>query len=327
MFKLDWYKFFKFISYTSIESNKSKLVLVLEIFYNSLRFNVSILEYFLFGFYSKNNDEKFQWAGTGYMYEYQRIMNPPGLRDVLDDKTLFHKEYKEFFMHSVMNLEELKQDSSNLDKLLKADKLVLKKSNGKCGLGTKFIETKDYEQHAILQLMENEGYHLAETFIEQHSELNRLSPSGVNTIRIITQLNEKDEVEILGCRQRISVNSKVDNLAAGNIVASIDEETGKINGKAVYSDITKDPVSEHPVTRVELIGFQVPFWQDCLALAKSAALKHKQNRSIGWDIVVTPDGVGLIEGNHDWCKLVWQLPVNRGLKAVLENHMKSYIIK
>jgi hypothetical protein len=59
-------------------------------------------------------------------------------------------------------------------------------------------------------------------------------------------------------------------------------------------------------------------------LAKDAALKHKQNRSIGWDIVVTDNGPGLIEGNHDWCKLVWQLPVNRGLKNILEKHLVAY---
>jgi hypothetical protein len=40
--------------------------------------------------------------------------------------------------------------------------------------------------------------------------------------------------------------------------------------------------------------------------------------------VVTEQGPGLIEGNHDWCKLVWQLPVNKGLKPILENHLAEY---
>ena len=62
-----------------------------------------------------------------------------------------------------------------------------------------------------------------------------------------------------------------------------------------------------------------------LGFSKNAAKKHKQNRSIGWDIVVSPNGVGLIEGNHDWCKLVWQLPIKQGLKPILENHLKSYL--
>lgn len=305
----------------------SKFALIIDVFVNSLRFNISIIEYFLFGFYFKDKKEKAKWAGTGYMYEYQRIMNPPRHRNILDDKTLFYKKYQEFFIHHVIDLTELKQSSAKIDRLLSANKLVLKESNGKCGIGTNFIYSKDYDAKSLIKLMEVKGYDLAETFIVQHPELNRLSPSGVNTVRIFTQLNANDEVEILGCRQRISVNSQIDNLAAGNIAAPIDEKSGKINGKGIYSDITKAPVSKHPITDVELIGFQVPMWDECLALAKSAALKHKQNRSIGWDIVVTSTGVGLIEGNHDWCKLVWQLPVNQGLKPVLDNHLKSYLYR
>jgi hypothetical protein len=161
---------------------------------------------------------------------------------------------------------------------------------------------------------------LVETYIVQHPDLNKLSPSGVNTVRIFTQLTAQGEVEILGCRQRISINSPVDNLAAGNIAAPINESTGIIDGPGVYSDITKSPESKHPLTGIDIVGFQVPFWKECLELVDRAAKKHPQNKSIGWDIVVTEQGPGLIEGNHDWCKLVWQLPVNEGLKRLLEVH-------
>jgi hypothetical protein len=166
--------------------------------------------------------------------------------------------------------------------------------------------------------MKQEGFDMVETFINQHPSLNALSPSAVNTVRIFTQLNNFNEVEILGCRQRISINCSVDNLAAGNVAAPIDESTGVITGPGVYSDITKEPVSIHPITGISIVGFQVPFWKEGVQLAKDAALKHPQNRSIGWDIVVTANGPGLIEGNHDWCKLVWQLPVNKGLKSMLK---------
>jgi len=125
-------------------------------------------------------------------------------------------------------------------------------------------------------------------------------------------------VEILGCRLRISVNSPVDNMAAGNLAAPIDEDTGIVNGPGVYSDITKQDQVIHPITGVAIDGFQVPFWRACLDMAKQAALKHPQNRSIGWDIVVTEEGPGLIEGNHDWCKLLWQLPVKEGFKYQLD---------
>jgi hypothetical protein len=288
------------------------------IFYNSLKYNISILEYYQFQFYNKTHQEKLTWAGTGYMYEYQKVMNPPSKRNILDDKRQFYKYYKEFFVHHVYSLQELVNSPENIDDLYQSNKLVFKVSDGKCGVSVKIVNASEIDKNDVVSFMKNNGYDMVETFIQQHDDLAKLSPSAVNTVRIFTQLNDKNEVEILGCRQRISIDCPVDNLAAGNVAASINETTGVIDGAAIYSDITKPSIEIHPSTGTPIVGFQVPFWKECLQLAKDAALKHPQNRSIGWDIVVTENGPGLIEGNHDWCKLVWQLPVQKGLKHLIE---------
>jgi hypothetical protein len=114
------------------------------------------------------------------------------------------------------------------------------------------------------------------------------------------------------------VNSPVDNLAAGNMAAPIDMECGVVDGPGVFSDITQQPAERHPITGVKIVGLQVPFWNEVLEMVRDASLLHPENRSIGWDVVITEHGPGLIEGNHDWCKLVWQLPVQRGLKNLLD---------
>jgi len=322
---LDTAKFKKFIDAAVVKTGKSKGWLYFELLGNSLTYNISILEYFLFGFHrGKTRSEKETYAGTGFMYEYQKVMNPPHARTILDDKRLFYKKYNRFFKHHVFSLNELVSNPELGSKILDQEQFVLKESKGKCGLGTAFFKSRDFRPNSLIQKMQTEGFDLAETYIQQHEALSRLSPSGVNTVRIFTQLNSQDEVEILGCRQRISVDSPLDNLAAGNLAAPIDEQTGVINGPGIYSDITKAPAEIHPITGVPITGFQIPFWQECLKLAKDAAVAHPQNRSVGWDIVVTESGPGLIEGNHDWCKLVWQLPINKGLKPILEKHLSEW---
>jgi hypothetical protein len=316
--QLDRAKFSLFVNFSAKVTGKSKTTFVIDAFLSVFKYNISLLEYFQFRFFEKSHVEKLSWAGTGYMYEYQKLMNPPSKRNILDDKREFYKFYKEFFVHHVFSLQELIEDDNNIDDLCKSNKLVFKVSDGKCGVSVRIMNTSEIDKRNVISFMKNNGYDMVETFIQQHDDLNRLSPSAVNTVRIFTQLNDKSEVEILGCRQRISIDCPVDNMAAGNIAAPINEVTGVVDGPGVYNDITKQAEHIHPVTGVEIVGFQVPFWKECLQLAKDAALKHPQNRSIGWDIVVTADGPGLIEGNHDWCKLVWQLPVNKGLKSLLK---------
>lgn len=320
---LDKPKFKQFLNYVSETEKKSKLSIISDIISSTLKYNISILEYFQFRFYKLNDAERKKYAGTGYMYEYQLAMNPKDKREILDDKRLFYKKYSSHVLHTTASLEDLKKDSALAEKLLakNSGKVVLKVSDGKCGAQVIIVNSSEHTPGSLITLMEKEGYDLAEEYIIQHPDIMKLSPSAVNTVRIFTQLNEKNEVELLGCRLRISINSHVDNLAAGNIAAPIDDETGIITGPGVYSDITKAPETIHPVTGVKITGFQIPFWKETLSRVKNASKEHPENRSIGWDVVITEQGPGLIEGNHDWCKLVWQLPVNKGMKPVLEKHL------
>lgn len=318
--QLDRSKFQKFLDHASKKTGRRKTELLSDVLSSVFKYNISILEYFQFHFYELSDKERQDWAGTGHMYEYQLSMNPKEKRKILDDKTLFYKNYGEFFVHTVADRHDLKTKPDIAEKILSnpSGKIVFKAADGKCGAEVEIRKTSEFSPESLVTFMISQEYDLVEEFIIQHPDINRLSPSAVNTIRIFTELDENDEPKLLGCRLRISVNSPVDNMAAGNLAAPIDEATGKVNGSAVYSDITKPEAEVHPVTGVPIIGFQVPFWDEIIDMVKNAAKKHPQNRSIGWDVVLTKDGPGLIEGNHDWCKLLWQLPVKSGLKSKLE---------
>jgi len=324
--ELDRKQFNLFLDYISHQHGRSKSSIIRDIIVSVFAYNISILEYFQFRFFELSNEERSLWAGTGYMYEYQLAMNPQTHRQILDDKTLFYKYYGGFFVHTVASVADLQQNPDKADQILtnSSGKLVFKQADGKCGAQVVIKSSGDFDRFGMIAFMEQNDFGLVEEFILQHPEMNRLSPSAVNTVRIITQLDSAGEVDILGCRLRISVDSPVDNMAAGNLAASIDEDTGMVIGPGVYSDITKPDQHYHPVTQVKIPGFQVPFWEETLEMVKKAAQQHPQNKSIGWDVVITERGPGLIEGNHDWCKLLWQLPVKKGLKAMLKDYADSY---
>ena len=317
--RMDWQRLRKFMEHVRQLKGYSSAEQWRRILSDCLRFNISILEYYQFRFFEICDEEKAKWAGTGTMYEFQLQANPPEHRDLLEDKRRFHEAYAPYFRHQVCTLQRLEQDPALVARLLdQYPYLVFKPAKGNCGAGIAFVESRTVAADGLIQWMRNRKFDLVESRVVQHIALQQLSPSGVNTVRIFTCLDEHGHCRILGCRLRISVNSPVDNMAAGNMAAPVDEETGRICGPGVYSDITRSPEAVHPVTGVSIEGFQIPFWPETLALVREASERHPQNRSIGWDIVITPEGPGLIEGNHDWCKLVWQLPVGRGLKPLLE---------
>jgi len=313
----------RFVDHVTNKQRISKLKLWKNIISSSLKYNISIEDYFYFRFFKLTDLEKETYAGTGYMYEYQLIMNPKNKRNLLENKLLFLEKYSKFIAHKYCSKKEFLSNEPISKDILnnKSGAIVLKSSDGQCGEGIEVVNLKKIENKELIKKLNETKNDLIEEFIVQHDELMKLSPSGLNTIRIFTQLNKNDEVEILGTRLRITVNSYVDNLAAGNIAAPINEKTGIVEGPAVYSDITKNDVVKHPITGIKLLGFQVPFWQESIQMVNEAALLHKENRSIGWDVAITNNGPELLEGNHNWCKLLWQLPVKKGLKTTLEKYI------
>lgn len=317
--RMNWSTLRRFMAFTKTQEGTSLIGQSLAILGCSLRYNISPLEYYQFGFSKLTPEDRATWAGTGTMYEYQLKCNPKGSRELLRDKRQFFHAYRQFFRHQMLTFEELQAEPNTVKNLISQnEKLVFKSATGNCGVGVRVELSETFTPSSLVTFMQRHRYDLVETFAVQHPTLSRLSPTAVNTVRIFTRLDNQDRCVILGCRLRISVNSQVDNMAAGNMAAPVDEETGIVSGPGVYSDITKQPAFEHPVTKVPIVGFQIPHWKDTLDMVDSACRLHPQNRSIGWDIVITPDGPGLIEGNHDWCKLVWQLPVKRGLKQLLQ---------
>ena len=311
-----------FLKYVSSVTKRSKTELVFDAVISVFKYNTSIKDYFYFRFFELNDEERSKWAGTGFMYEYQLVMNPKDKRKVLEDKILFLNNYREFIKRNFTSIDDLKRGIGIAGKVFNntSGKIVLKNSHGQVGAEVEVIRTDRYTLKELIVYMEKKGYDLVEEYVVQHPQLMELSPSGLNTVRIFTQITG-NKIDFPGARLRISVNSPVDNMGAGNIAAPVDIDTGIVTGAGVYSDITKADEEIHPVTGKAIKGFKIPFWNETIEMVRKAALHDTGNRSIGWDIAITKNGPLLIEGNHNWCKLLWQLPVKKGLKKELVKYL------
>ncbi|MEL7251484.1 MAG: sugar-transfer associated ATP-grasp domain-containing protein [Bacteroidota bacterium] len=320
--QMDWAKFKRFLRFAQQQTNRSRASLWLDSVRSVYRYNIGWIDYFYFRFYEKTVAERENWMGTGYKYEYDLVMNPVGERHILQNKIEFFAAFAPFIKHAMCRIVDIELNNEAAQKVLQnaSGKIAIKDALGQCGWDVEIVKTTEMSTDELLSYMEKKGFNMAEEFIVQHPDLSRLSAAGLNTVRLITQINANGKVDIIGPTLRLTVNSAVDNMAMGNIAAPIDPTTGQIIAPGAYQDITKTPEDVHPVTGVPLVGYQVPFWSEVLELCQSAALSNTNNKSIGWDVAITKNGPSLLEGNHNWCKLLWQLPRGKGLKQVLEQY-------
>jgi hypothetical protein len=321
--KLNYPEFNKYLTFASSRTGKSKSALWVDAIAATYKSNVSLMDYFVFRFYDKNQAEREKWVGMGFKYEFDLKADPRSTRQILENKILFYREYAPFIKHSYFTIDDFKKDRGKVLTVLnnKSGKIVLKDSHGQCGFEVQVFDSSIFSIDTLNSYMKQKGFNLCEEFIQQHDAINTLSSTGLNTIRWITMINEEGEVDLLGTLLRISVNNHVDNLASGNIACPVDPATGIVTGPGVYKDITKEAVGCHPITGVKLEGFQIPMWDEIMDATLKIAQHRPENRGVGWDIALTNQGPDFIEGNHNWDEMLWQLPANKGMKQVLEKYL------
>ena len=145
------------------------------------------------------------------------------------------------------------------------------------------------------------GRYILQNVVEQHELVNRINPSCINTIRIITIRGKSGAINVFAASMRIGVSkdSFVDNRAAGGMAVGITED-GRLK-KYGFQHVEFGGKSEkRPVTGMVFEGYQLPFWKEVVDLVTKAHGCFRGIQSIGWDVAITPTGPILIEGNDNW---------------------------
>lgn len=176
------------------------------------------------------------------------------------------------------------------------DSIVVKPIDLNGGRGIKILDVKDIKNIDDFAKEAEEKKYLIEEKLKQHHKIEKLNPTSINTIRIVTVKDKENRIHIIGCIIRIGKkDSLFDNLSQGAIAFPINIETGIIvdNGK----DLLGNCYSKNDIGNVEMKGFKIPNWEMLIDTIKQAALVVPNVRYIGWDVCIKEDSIELIEGN------------------------------
>jgi len=125
--------------------------------------------------------------------------------------------------------------------------------------------------------------------VEQHHELTALSPFGLTDVRVIVYRNEP-VLSMLRVPTRDSDGKA--NLHQGALGVGIDIASGR-GSHAVHHG---DAISHHPDTGVEVLGMQLPMWDEVIRISRMAAgsvpLKY-----LGVDLALSVNGPLVLEIN------------------------------
>ena len=174
------------------------------------------------------------------------------------------------------------------------NKIIIKPSVGSSGgKGIVFLEKDNF--HTLSKILDNMCDCVIQEVVEQHKTLSDLHPESLNTVRIMTIL-EDNELIVLSSILRMGVGkSKVDNISSGGIACGIDEY-GRLRDKAFNAKGVC--FNSHPESG-NFNGVLVPNFEKCIEICKSTALRFARfSRLISWDFAINKNAEPiLIEAN------------------------------
>lgn len=135
---------------------------------------------------------------------------------------------------------------------------------------------------------------------QNHPAMRDLSNGALNTIRIISCLDEQDRPEIIAAVLRMAVgnNVTVDNVHAGGLGAAIDLDQGRLRQATDMGvDARLGWVDRHPNTGAQITGRILPMWNQVRDLVRKAHLAFQDRTVVGWDVAIMADRPRLVEGN------------------------------
>lgn len=264
--------------------------------WSSVRHEVAFQDYAEWDFHMLTRHERRTYMTSAKSNHLAQRLNAVQQRPIFTNKLLFNKQFAPYIGREYLDLRTCGVDELGSFTSRHA-RVVAKIADGLGGQGIDVFATTDLadlEAFRAERLAQRQV--LLEQFLSQHSAMMRLNPTSVNTLRIVTYLDEAHVVHTLARVLKIGNGGEVDNFKAGGMYTLLDEQ-GVVQFPAIDGD---DRVFEvHPVSGTPIIGFEVPHWLAVQNLVDTIAQEVPQIRYVGWDIAVTPEGAAVIEGNYN----------------------------
>ena len=255
-------------------------------------------------FFSRNGHFSVKYIPT-CVYHQQIIykLNQFGVRHAYVDKGIYDVYFPDVNRPRtiVKNINGYFYDDRNplsreeaLERCQNLDAAVSKPSTeGMWGTGVRVFGTENGrlngEGQSVEDLFQSYGKNfIIQEKINQHTEMARLNPTSLNTLRVLTYRDDK-QVHVLYMVVRIGrMGQNIDNETAGGINADVDLNTGTILDCAYGTPAEK----RIPATDCGTVlkSFTIPSFQKVMSLVKELHTRLPYFNLIGWDFGIDQAG-------------------------------------
>jgi len=285
---------FKTAKRISKENNASFFKVLFDIIHCGLKYMAGYVDYEVFGFYNLNTEQRETIITRGINNRFVSILNNKEMANTLDNKLLFNEKFNEFLKRDWINL-KIASKKEFVEFLKGKINIIVKPVDQACGRNVEKINVENIsDANSLYDTLVQKEQFLVEDCIVQHPKMASIYPNAVNTLRIVT-ITKNNNVHIMFRSIRMGNSGNVvDNFNHGGLFTTIDED-GVIKKPAV--DKKGNIYTNHPFTNTEIVGFEIPLFDQAINYVKTMAKSIPEVGYVGWDIAITENGPVVVEAN------------------------------
>jgi len=311
--------YLKRINEAAYKNNKSSVIMFIDMIIWYIFYGATLTDYLNYEFYNRTFKQRRKYAVVRTQGKFYEKVNPSKYKEFFTIKPNFLNNFKDYIGRSFYVPES---GIDALKEFLKKNKeFMIKPIDGLGGHDVRKMNRNEVKNaNEFLTYLKDNRMFLEEV-IKQHSKMNNLCSSSVNTLRIMTFVNN-GRSEILYAAIRIGNGyNEVDNFHKGGMGVAINTKEGKLKGNAIDKDLNE--YKKHPVTGTYFNKFEIPYWKETKKLVLDAAKVNQNIKVVGWDVAITKSGPVLVEGNRRPGFDLVQVLSKKGRKDIIYHVMNN----
>ncbi len=268
----------KNINYIHNKSDKFRIVIFFDILWCIIKYGISDNEYRIFEFYLITKEKRKTYLSIDKHNSLNKKLYNKKISNVLEDKKIFGRRFKEYINYDVINIKDLNFKSFE-DFALKNKTIIAKSSTNSFVKTYKIYDLKDYRSPAFMSDQINKD-NLSMLFkkVSQAKQLNTINDLVVVNVTSIYN----NGCNIISSNLKYKENNKI-------ITGFIDCKTGKIKGN--FKDEKGISITN------QFDGFAIPNYEKVLDMTKKLSKELEEIKEIEWSFLIGNKTVYLVDAN------------------------------
>ena len=288
-----------------------------DLLFSRMVYNTRYTDYFIYGFDKLNDTGRREYVGWYDVGAYtDRCRKTGDTYRIFLNKYETYWRFREFFGREMVPIRDASDRGAFVRFAEKHRVFILKPEAMLQGIGIEKIDLDhggETAESVFERVMARGKSHVAEEWIRQGQEMARLHPASINTVRVAT-FQRNGELTVLFCWVKAGTGGAyMDQTRSNGLCAAVDPDTGIVLTPG-YRLAEMKPYLKHPDTGVQIIGMQLPQWEELKALVRRLVQVVPEQTYVGWDLAFSEDGWILVEANDDGAVHHVQAYLHQGMR-------------